>query len=71
MPQRPIEEDLLESFPNGLVLESYGGDAGNSTSMSSDAGDVKAKSEVEESLLRWRLPDEEGPGRVLLDLVDD
>ena len=50
-----MEEDLRESFPNGLVLGSYGGDAGNSTSMSSGSGDGEAKSEVEESLLRWRL----------------
>ena len=57
-----MEEDLRESFPNGLVLGSYGGDAGNSTSMSSGSGDGEAKSEVEESLLRWRLHGEEGFG---------
>ena len=45
-----------ESFPNGLVLGSHGGDTGNSTAMS----DGKAKSEVEESLLRWRLHGVEG-----------
>ena len=57
-----MEEDLRESFPNGLVLGSYGGDAGNSTSMSSGSGDGEAKSEVEESLLRWRLHGVEGFG---------
>ena len=46
---------MQESFPNGLVLGSHGGDAGNSFSMSSGSGDGEAKSQVEESLLRWRL----------------
>ena len=49
-----------ESFPNGLMLGSHGGDAGNSTSMSSGSGDGEAKSEMEESLLRWRLHCAEG-----------
>ena len=60
MPSRPIEEDSLESFPSGLVLGSHGGDTGNLTSMPSGSGDGEAKSEVEESLLRWRLHGVEG-----------
>ena len=47
-------------FPNGLVLGSHGGDAGNSTSMPSGSGDGEAKLEVEESLLCWRLHGMEG-----------
>ena len=65
MPSRPIEEDSWESFPSGLVLGSHGGDTGNSTAMSSGSGpsgDGEAKSEVEESLLRWRLHGVEGFG---------
>ena len=42
------------------ILGSHWGDAGNSTSMSSGSGDEEAKSEVEESLLRWRLHGVEG-----------
>ena len=58
----PIGEDSLESFPNGLVLGSHGGDAGNSTSMSSGSGDGELKPEVEESMLRRRLHGVEGFG---------
>ena len=44
------------------MLGFHGDDAGNLTSMSSGSGDGKAKSEVEESLLRRRLHGVEGFG---------
>ena len=57
-----VDEDSRERFPNGLFLGSHGGDAGNSTAMSSGLGDGEAKSEVEESMLRRRLHGVEGFG---------
>ena len=55
-----------KSFSNGLVLGSHGGDAGNSTSMSSGSGDGEAKSEVGDA-----PPALARRGRVRLDRVEE